>query len=178
MQRMPTASVMVDSIAPGLCQPIKYGVDIVIHSLTKWIGGHGTSVGGILVDGGKFDWSQGRFPEFTDPDQSYHGLKYWDVFGNFPGLGNIALAIKARVQGLRNLGMAISPANAFQFLQGLETLMLRMEKHVANAKLLAHWLKDHPMIAWVKYTGFEDHESYDICQKYLTVTFLRFHVWY
>ena len=143
-------------------------MDIVIHSLTKWIGGHGTSVGGILVDGGKFDWSQGRFPEFTDPDQSYHGLKYWDVFGNFPGLGNIALAIKARVQGLRNLGMAISPANAFQFLQGLETLMLRMEKHVANAKLLAHWLKDHPMIAWVKYTGFEDHESYDICQKYLS----------
>ncbi|MEK9727332.1 MAG: O-acetylhomoserine aminocarboxypropyltransferase/cysteine synthase family protein [Candidatus Margulisiibacteriota bacterium] len=160
--------VMVDNtFAPGLCQPIKHGVDIVIHSLTKWIGGHGTSIGGILVDGGNFDWSQGRFPEFTEADQSYHGLKYWDVFGNFPGLGNIAFAIKARVQGLRNLGMAISPANAFQFLQGLETLMLRMEKHVENAKLLAHWLKKHPKIAWVKYTGFEDHDSYEICQRYL-----------
>ena len=160
--------VMVDNtFAPGLCQPIKHGVDIVIHSLTKWIGGHGTSIGGILVDGGSFDWSQGRFSEFTEADQSYHGLKYWDVFGNFPGLGNIAFAIKARVQGLRNMGMALSPSNAFQFLQGLETLPIRMEKHVANTKLLANWLKNHPKIAWVKYTGFEEHPSYDLCKHYL-----------
>ena len=164
--------VMVDNtFAPGLCQPIKHGVDIVIHSLTKWIGGHGTSIGGILVDGGSFDWSQGRFSEFTEADQSYHGLKYWDVFGNFPGLGNIAFAIKARVQGLRNMGMALSPSNAFQFLQGLETLPLRMEKHVANAKLLANWLKNHPKIAWVKYTGFEEHTSYDLCKHYLNGRF-------
>ncbi|MGC6367310.1 MAG: O-acetylhomoserine aminocarboxypropyltransferase/cysteine synthase family protein [Candidatus Marinamargulisbacteria bacterium] len=164
--------VMVDNtFAPGLCKPIEHGVDVVIHSLTKWIGGHGTSIGGILVDGGKFDWSQGRFNDFTEPDASYHGLKYWDVFGNFPGLGNIAFAIKARVQGLRNMGMAISPSNAFQFLQGLETLPLRMEKHVSNAKALATYLKNHPNIAWVNYTGFEDHDSYARSQQYLSGKF-------
>jgi OAH/OAS sulfhydrylase len=164
--------VMVDNtFAPGLCQPITHGVDIVIHSLTKWIGGHGTSIGGVIVDGGQFDWSQGRFPEFTTPDASYHGLNYWDVFGDFPGLGNVAFAIKARVQGLRNIGMAVSPSNAFQFLQGLETLPLRMEKHVENAKKLAHWLKNHPQIKWVNYTGFEDHPSYTTCQTYLNGSF-------
>lgn len=160
--------VMVDNtFAPGLCTPIKHGADIVIHSLTKWIGGHGTSIGGILVDGGAFNWGNGRFPEFTEPDASYHGLKYWDVFGDFPGLGNVAFAIKARVQGLRNMGMSLSPTNAFQFIQGLETLPLRMEKHVANAKKLADWLRNHPKIDWVNYTGFSDHASYENCKKYL-----------
>ena len=127
--------VMVDNtFAPGLCTPIKHGADIVIHSLTKWIGGHGTSIGGIIVDGGQFNWGNGRFSEFTAPDASYHGLKYWDVFGDFPGLGNVAFAIKARVQGLRNMGMSLSPTNAFQFIQGLETLPLRMTKHVEMLK--------------------------------------------
>ena len=164
--------VMVDNtFAPGLCAPIKHGVDIVIHSLTKWIGGHGTSIGGILVDGGSFNWGNGRFSEFTEPDASYHGLKYWDVFGDFPGLGNVAFAIKARVQGLRNMGMSLSPTNAFQFIQGLETLPLRMEKHVANAKKLAEWLKNHPNVSWVNYTGFSDHASYDTCKKYLNGRF-------
>ncbi len=164
--------VMIDNtFAPSLCTPIKHGVDIVIHSLTKWIGGHGTSIGGIIVDGGNFNWGSGRFSDFTEPDQSYHGLKYWDVFGNFPGLGNVAFAIKARVQGLRNMGMTLSPANAFHFIQGMETLPLRMEKHVENAKKLAHYLKDHAKISWVNYTGFEDHDSYESCKKYLNGQF-------
>lgn len=164
--------VMVDNtFAPGLCTPIKHGVDIVIHSLTKWIGGHGTSVGGVVIDGGIFDWSQGRFPEFTQPDDSYHGLKYWETFGDFPGLGNVAFSIKARVQGLRNIGMALSPSNAFQILQGLETLPLRMKAHVDNARQLANWLKSHPNVAWVDYTGFEDHQSYERCRHYLNGSF-------
>lgn len=159
---------MIDNtFAPGLCKPIDHGVNIVIHSLTKWIGGHGTSIGGVLIDGGNFDWSSGRFPEFTDPDPRYHGLKLWDTFGDFPGVGNIAYAIKARVHGLRNLGMAISPTNAFHFIQGFETLPLRMEKHVQNAFELAQWLHDHPRIEWVNYAGFESHSSYQHCQTYM-----------
>ena len=164
--------VMIDNtFAPGMCKPIEHGVDIVIHSLTKWIGGHGTSVGGVLIDGGNFNWGNGKFPEFTEPDMSYHGLKYWDVFGDFPGLGNVAFAIKARVQGLRNIGMSLSPNNAFQFLQGIETLPLRMEKHVANAIELANSLRNHEQIEWVNYTGFEDHSSYELCKKYLNNNF-------
>ncbi|MBL6723294.1 MAG: O-acetylhomoserine aminocarboxypropyltransferase/cysteine synthase [Candidatus Margulisbacteria bacterium] len=164
--------VMVDNtFAPGLCAPIKHGADIVVHSLTKWLGGHGTTIGGIIVDGGSFNWGNGRFLEFTEPDASYHGLKYWDVFGDFPGLGNVAFAIKARVQGLRNIGMSLSPASAFQLLQGIETLPLRMEKHVANASALANWLKAHPKVAWVNYTGFSDHASYELCKHYLNDRF-------
>jgi O-acetylhomoserine (thiol)-lyase len=148
-----------------------YGVDILIHSLTKWIGGHGTSIGGVIVDSGNFDWSSGRFPEFTEPDPRYHGLKLWDTFGNFPGVGNLAFIIKARVHGLRNLGMSLSPSNAFHFIQGFETLPIRMKKHLDNAKLLATWLKDHPSIEWVNYTGFSDHPSYENCKKYLNNQF-------
>ena len=160
--------VMVDNtFAPGLFKGADYGVDIVIHSLTKWIGGHGTAIGGVIVDSGTFNWSSGRFPEFTDPDPRYHGLQLWDTFGDFPGAGNIAFIIKARVHGLRNLGMSISPHNAFQFLQGFETLPLRMEKHLNNTKQLAEWLKNHPCIEWVNYTGFSDHPSYEYCKKYL-----------
>ncbi len=160
--------VMIDNtFAPGLCNPIKYGVDIVIHSLTKWIGGHGTSIGGIILDAGKFNWGNGKFPEFTDPDPRYHGMKLWDLFGDLPGMGNIAFSIKARVQGLRNIGMSLSPSNSFHFIQGLETLPLRMEKHMSNASKLAHWLKNHDNIEWVNFTGFTDHPSYDNCKKYL-----------
>lgn len=160
--------VMVDNtFAPGLCKPFDYGVNIVVHSLTKWIGGHGTSIGGALIDGGNFDWGQGRFAEFTEPDMSYHGLKYWDVFGDFPGLGNVAFAIKARVQGLRNNGMSLSPTNAFQILQGFETLPIRMKNHVSNAEKLANHLKNHPQIEWVNYNGFSDHPFHQPAKKYL-----------
>ncbi len=164
--------VMVDNtFAPGLFKAFDYGVDIVIHSLTKWIGGHGTSIGGVIVDSGNFDWSSGRFAEFTDPDPRYHGLKLWETFGNFPGVGNIAFIIKARVHGLRNLGMSLSPSNAFHFIQGFETLPLRMKTHLSNTKLLAEWLKNHEQIEWVNYTGFEDHPSYENCKKYLNNQF-------
>ena len=137
--------VMIDNtFAPGLCKPFDYGVNIVVHSLTKWIGGHGTSIGGALIDGGNFNWSQGRFSEFTEPDDSYHGLKYWDTFGNFPGLGNVAFGIKARVQGLRNIGMALSPSNAFQILQGFETLPLKWLSMLLLKP--ANYLKSHSIL--------------------------------
>jgi O-acetylhomoserine (thiol)-lyase len=161
--------VMVDNtFAPGLCNPIKYGANIVVHSLTKWIGGHGTSIGGVIVDGGNFNWGNGKFDEFTEPDPRYHGLELWNTFGNFPEAGNIAFAIKARVQGLRNIGMALSPQNAFYFLQGLETLSLRMKQHVKNTLELAQWLNSHPNVTWVNHASFEDHISHTQCKKYLT----------
>ncbi|MDD1754269.1 MAG: PLP-dependent transferase, partial [Methanothrix sp.] len=121
--------VVDNTSAVGLVRPLDYGADIIAESATKFINGHGNSIGGIIVDGGKFDWSSGKFPEFTNPDPSYHGLKYWDTFGNFPGMGNVAFAFKIRVQLLRDLGSCLSPFNSFLFLQGLETLELRMEKH-------------------------------------------------
>ena len=160
--------VIVDNtFAPILCKPIEHGVDIVVHACTKWIGGHGTSIGGVIVDSGKFDWSSGRFPEFTTPDDSYQGLLYWDVFGDFPGMGNIAYIIKARVQGMRNLGPCPSPFNAFMFLQGLETLPFRIRQQSASTLELAKWLKEQPSVEWVNYTGLPDHPSYKEGQKYL-----------
>jgi O-acetylhomoserine (thiol)-lyase len=125
--------VVDNTIGIGLVRPIDHGVDAVVLSATKYVGGHGTSIGGVIVDSGRFKWDNGKFPEFTEPDPSYHGLKYWDVFGNFPGLGNVAFIIKIRVQLLRDLGAALSPFNAFLFLQGLETLPLRQRQHSANA---------------------------------------------
>jgi len=160
--------LLVDNtFAPVLCRPIDHGADVVIHSCTKWIGGHGTSIGGALIDAGRFDWSNGRFPAFTEPDPSYHGLRYWQTFGNLPGMGNIAFVIKARVQGMRNIGLCPSPFNAFLFLQGLETLPLRMQRHCENALALARRLQEHPRVAWVQYTGLEDHPTYAWAQKYL-----------
>ncbi|MBM3216046.1 O-acetylhomoserine aminocarboxypropyltransferase/cysteine synthase [Candidatus Poribacteria bacterium] len=156
-----------NTFAPVLCKVFDYGVDISIHSCTKWIGGHGTSIGGVIVDSGKFDWSTGRFPEFTTPDPSYHGIVYWDALGNVPGMGNVAFIIKARVQGMRNMGMCASPFNAFLFLQGLETLPLRIQAHSANALALAHWLKAHPKVAWVNYTGLEEHPYHAQAKRYL-----------
>ena len=150
-----------------LVQPIKHGADIVCHSATKWIGGHGTSIGGVIVDGGKFDWGNGKFPIMTDPSPGYHGLQFWDVFGNFPGMGNIAFIIRARVEGLRDLGPAMSPFNAFLFLQGLETLSLRVERHCENAQKLAEWLSRHPKVAWVNYPGLEGHPAHVNAQKYV-----------
>src|SRR5512139_866169 len=143
--------VVDNTVGIGLVKPIDYGADIIVDSATKYIGGHGTSIGGVIVDSGKFNWGNGKFPEFTEPDPSYHGLKFWDVFGNFPGLGNVAFILKARVQLLRDIGACLSPFNAFLFLQGLETLPLRQRQHSANALEVARWLKQHALVTWVIY---------------------------
>ena len=159
--------VVDNTVGVGLVKPIDYGVDIIVNSATKYIGGHGTSIGGVIVDSGKFKWNNGKFPEFTEPDKSYHGVKYWDAFGDFPGLGNIAFIFKARVQLLRDLGPALSPFNAFLFLQGLETLPLRQRKHSENALKVAKFLKDHRLVSWVNYPGLDEHPSHKLAAKYL-----------
>ncbi len=159
--------VVDNTVGVGIVRPIDYGADILVTSATKYIGGHGTSIGGVIVDGGKFDYGRGKFPEFTEPDPSYHGLKFWDVFGNFPGLGNVAFIIKTRVQLLRDLGPSMSPFNSFLFLQGLETLPLRQRKHSENALKVAKFLKTHPSVSWVNYPGLEDHPSHKLATKYL-----------
>ena len=160
--------LIVDNTATvGLLRPIDYGADITVISATKYIGGHGTSIGGVIVDSGKFNWGNGKFPQFTDPDPSYHGLKYWDTFGDFPGAGNIAFTIRARVVLLRDLGPALSPFNAFQFLQGLETLELRVLKHAENALKVAKHLKNHPKVSWINYPGLEEDPRHEIASKYL-----------
>jgi O-acetylhomoserine (thiol)-lyase len=159
--------VVDNTVGIGIVRPIEYGADIIVDSATKFIDGHGNSIGGVIVDSGRFDWSNGKFPEFTEPDPSYHGLKYWDSFGNFPGLGNVAFVFKVRVQLLRDLGPALSPFNAFLFLQGVETLALRQEKHSENALKVARFLKNHPAVAWVNYPGLEDHPSHALAEKYL-----------
>jgi len=147
---------------PYLIRPIEFGADIIVHSATKFIGGHGTSIGGIIVDSGKFDWAgSGRFPGLTEPDPSYHGVRY------VADLGALAYIVKARVQLLRNTGAAVSPFNSFLFLQGLETLSLRVERHVANTKIIAKYLNDHPQVAWVNYPSLEGDKYYDLAQKYL-----------
>jgi O-acetylhomoserine (thiol)-lyase len=156
-----------NTFAPTLCRPFDHGVDVIVYSCTKWIGGHGTTIGGAIIDSGKFDWSGGRFPEFTIPDPSYHGIVYWDALKNVPGAGNIAFIIKARVQGMRNIGPCPSPISEFLLLQGVETLPLRMKAHCGNALALAKYLKNHPLIAWVNYLGLEDHPSHRIAKKYL-----------
>jgi O-acetylhomoserine (thiol)-lyase len=163
--------VVDNTIGVGLVRPIDHGADIVVNSATKYIGGHGTSIGGVIVDSGKFKWNNGKFPEFTEPDPSYHGLKYWDAFGNFPGLGNVAFIIKVRVQLLRDIGAALSPFNAFLFLQGLETLPLRQRQHSANALEVARFLKQHPLVTWVTYPGLPDDSNHKLAAKYLTKGF-------
>ena len=159
--------VVDNTVGVGLVRPIDHGADIIVDSATKYIGGHGTSIGGVIVDSGKFKWNNGKFPEFTEPDPSYHGLKFWDVFGNFPGLGNVAFIIKARVQLLRDIGAALSPFNAFQFLQGLETLPLRQRQHSENALAVAQYLKQHPLVTWVVYPGLPDNPNHKLAAKYL-----------
>jgi O-acetylhomoserine (thiol)-lyase len=159
--------IVDNTIGIGLARPLLQGADVVVASATKYIGGHGTSIGGVIVDSGKFQWNNGKFPEFTQPDPSYHGLKYWDVFGNFPGLGNVAFIIKARVQLLRDLGSCMSPFNAFQFLQGLETLPLRQERHSHNALEIARFLQGHKLVTWVIYPGLPDNPNHKMAAKYL-----------
>ena len=159
--------VVDNTVGVGLVRPIDYGADILATSATKYIGGHGTSLGGIIVDSGKFKWNNGKFPEFTQPDPSYHGLVFWDALGNVPGMGNIAFITKVRVTLLRDMGAALSPFNSFLFLQGLETLALRQQKHSANALAVARWMKAHPLVSWVTYPGLEDNPDYPIAAKYL-----------
>jgi len=159
--------VVDNTVGIGLFRPFDFGADISVLSATKYVGGHGTSIGGLIVDGGKFNWGNGKFPEFTEPDPSYHGLKFWEVFGDFPGLGNVAFIIKTRVQWLRDTGPALSPFNAFLFLQGLETLTLRQERHSENALQVAKFLRGHPLVSWVNYPGLEDNPNHPIAKKYL-----------
>ena len=159
--------VVDNTVGVGLVRPIEHGVDIVVASATKYIGGHGTSIGGVIVDSGKFAWNNGKFPEFTEPDPSYHGLKFWDVFGNLPGAGNIAFIIKVRVQLLRDLGAAISPFNSFLLIQGLETLPLRQKQHSENAFAVAKYLKAYPLVTWVTYPGLPDNPDHANAAKYL-----------
>jgi len=159
--------VVDNTIGVGLVRPIEHGADVIVNSATKYIGGHGTSIGGVIVDSGKFKWNNGKFPEFTEPDPSYHGLKFWDVFGDFPGLGNVAFIIKVRVQLLRDIGACLSPHNAFLFLQGLETLPLRQRQHSENALEVARFLKKHPLVTWVTYPGLSDDANHKLAAKYL-----------
>lgn len=161
---------IVDNTFAGagyLFRPIEHGADIVVESATKWIGGHGTSIGGVIIDAGTYNWGNGKFPGFTEPSEGYHGLKYWDVFNPDGPFGNIAFIIKARVEGLRDYGAAQSPFNSFLLIQGLETLSLRMDRHVENTLALAKWLEQHPKVESVNYPGLESHPSYEHAQKYL-----------
>ena len=153
-----------------LFRPIEWGANIVVESTTKWIGGHGTSIGGIIVDGGNYNWGNGKFPQFTEPSEGYHGLKFWDVFGegNPLGLPNIAFIIRARVEGLRDFGASQSPFNSFLNLQGVETLSLRVQRQVDNALALAQWLETHPQVEFVWYPGLKSSNYYEPAKKYLT----------
>ena len=159
--------VVDNTVGVGLIRPIDYGADILATSATKYIGGHGTSIGGVIVDAGKFQWNNGKFPEFTEPDPSYHGMVYWDALGNVPGMGNVAFILKVRVTLLRDIGPALSPFNSFLFLQGLETLPLRQRQHGQNALAVARFLKGHPLVSWVTYPGLEDDPSYPVASRYL-----------
>ena len=155
---------------PPLFNPFDFGADMAVYSLTKFIGGHGTSIGGAIVDAGRFNWNNGKFPELVDPDPSYHGVSYWEAFGNHDGAAvpGIAYIMKARVQLLRDLGPALSPFNAFLFLQGLETLPLRMRAHAQNALTVARWLEAHPAVSWVNYPGLPGHPDHQRARRFLT----------
>jgi O-acetylhomoserine (thiol)-lyase len=146
---------------PYLCRPVEWGADIVLHSATKFLGGHGTSIGGIIVDSGKFHWDNGKFPGMTGPSKGYHGIRFYETFGDF------AFIMKARVESLRDMGPALSPFNSFLFLQGLETLGLRMDRHVANARAVAEYLNEHPAVSWVNYPALPDSPYYELAKKYL-----------
>lgn len=152
-----------------LFQPIKHGANVVVHSATKWIGGHGTSIGGVIIDGGNYNWGNGKYPQFTEPSEGYHGMKFWEIFGegNPLGLPNISFIIRTRVEGLRDFGPALSPFNSFLFLQGLETLSLRVERHSSNALALATWLESHPSVEFVWYPGLKSSQYHDLAIKYL-----------
>jgi O-acetylhomoserine (thiol)-lyase len=151
-----------------LFRPLEHGAHIVVSSATKWIGGHGTSIGGVIVDGGNFNWGNGKYPQFTEPSEGYHGLVFWNVFGTPGPFGNIAFIIRARVEGLRDFGPSLSPFNSFLLLQGLETLSLRVERHASNALALAKWLKEQPQVEKVNFAGLEENPYHALASKYLT----------
>ena len=153
--------------AGAIARPIDHGANVVVQSATKWIGGHGTSIGGVILDAGNFNWGNGNYPLFTTPSPAYHGLNFWEVFGDEGPFGNIAFAIRARVEGLRDVGPALSPFNSFLLLQGLETLSLRAERHTENALKLAKWLEKNENVTWVNYTGLPDHPHHENGKKYL-----------
>jgi len=163
--------VVDNTVGVGLVRPFDYGADIIVSSATKYIGGHGTSIGGVIVDSGRFKWNNGKFPEFTEPDPSYHGLVYWDALNDVPGMGNVAFILKVRVTLLRDIGAALSPFNAHQFLLGLETLPLRQRRHSENALEVARWLKSHRLVTWVTYPGLPDDPSHKVASKYLKTGF-------
>jgi len=150
-----------------LCCPIEWGVHIVVHSATKWIGGHGNSMGGVVVDAGTYNWGNGKYPQFSEPSEGYHGLNFWESFGNDSPHGNIAFAVRARVEGLRDMGPTISPFNSFLLLQGLETLSLRAQRSLDNTMEMALWLKDHPKVESVNYPGLPDNKYHQLAKKYL-----------
>ncbi len=150
-----------------LFRPIDFGANVVIESATKWIGGHGNSIGGVVVDGGNYNWGNGKFPQFTEPDEGYHGMKFWEIFGAGSPFGNIAYIIRLRVSGLRTWGPALSPFNSFLFIQGLESLSLRVDKTVQNALALATWLEAHPQVEYVNYPGLQSSKYYALATKYL-----------
>jgi O-acetylhomoserine (thiol)-lyase len=152
---------------PYLFRPFDYGANVSVHSATKFIGGHGTSIGGLIVDGGNFNWGNGKFPDFTTPDPAYSGFVHWEKWGNYPGVGNIAYIIKVRLHYLRDFGACMSPFNAFLFLQGLETLSFRLKQQVANAQRIADWLEVHPEVEWVAYPGLSSSPYHALAQKYL-----------
>ena len=154
---------------PPIFKPFEYGADVVVYSLTKFIGGHGTSIGGAIVDSGRFNWNNGKFPEIVEPDPSYHGVSYWEAFGSHDraAVPGVAFVMKARVQLLRDMGPALSPFNAFLFLQGIETLPLRMREHSRNALAVAEWLEKHPQVAWVNYPGLPSHPDHSRAKKFL-----------
>lgn len=154
-----------------LFRPLEHGANIVVESATKWIGGHGTSMGGVIVDGGNFNWGNGKFPQFTEPSDGYHGLKFWDAFGEGSPFGNIAFIVRARVEGLRDFGPAISPFNSFQLLQGLETLSLRLDRHCENTLKLAEWLEQHPRVESVNYPGLSSSKYHENACRYLKLGF-------
>jgi O-acetylhomoserine/O-acetylserine sulfhydrylase len=150
-----------------LCRPIDFGANVLVESATKWIGGHGNSIGGLIIDAGNFNWGNGKFPYFTEPDEAYHGLKFWEIFGTDGPFGNIAYIIRARVTGLRSIGPAASPFNSFLFLQGLETLSLRVQRTVDNSLELAEWLEKHPQVEYVNYPGLKSSKYHALAKKYL-----------
>ena len=152
----------------AIVRPIEHGANVVTASATKWIGGHGTSIGGVIIDGGNFNWGNGRYPLFSEPSPGYHGLNFWEVFGSDGPFGNIAFAIRARVEGLRDFGSSQSPFNSFLLIQGLETLSLRVERHNQNALKLAHYLQQHEDVDWVNFTGLESHPNHSRARKYFT----------
>lgn len=162
--------LIVDNTFGGcgyLFRPLEHGANIVVQSATKWIGGHGTSIGGVIVDGGNYNWGNGKYPQFTEPSEGYHGMVFWDIFGTDGPFGNIAFIIRARVEGLRDFGPALSPFNSFLLLQGLETLSLRLDRTVENALALAKWLEQHPHVASVNYPGLESSPNHARAKKYL-----------